>query len=75
MLRIADIKYRETKIVDTYAEALQKLLEDNIFPPNYVPPYIHEFRTKELWTVEVNDLFMTNVVPLKNVNKLFSQSY
>jgi hypothetical protein len=47
--------------VQTYAEALQKLLETNIFN-KYEPPFAwQKFRDTELWTLDVNDILEANL--------------
>lgn len=66
MVRLANSKFRETGITKTYAEGLQKLLEENIYP-NSKPHDWQEFRDKELWTIEVNDLLDANLEGLRKV--------
>ena len=61
LVRIANLKYRENGLVQTYAEALQKLLETNIFN-KYEPPFAwQKFRDTELWTLDVNDILEANL--------------
>ena len=59
LVRVADVKYRQSKQVSTFADALEKLLHECVFA-NYLPAAWQEFRDRELWTVEVNDVLAAN---------------
>lgn len=59
MVRLANIKFLETKIVKSYAEATEKMLSECVIP-SFVPEPWQEFREKELWTMDVKDVFEAN---------------
>ena len=67
LVRLANIKYLESKIVKTYAEATEKLMVECILP-YFTPEPWQEFRDKELWTIDVNDMLEAN---LENLNKIY----
>lgn len=48
LVRLANIKYLESKIVKTYAEATEKLIKECILPNFSLEPW-QEFRDKHLW--------------------------
>ena len=52
--------------MNTYAEATEKLIKDCVIP-NFVPEPWQEFRDKELWTIDVNNLLVSNLENLENV--------
>ena len=70
LLRVANVKYRETGICGTYSEALDKLIKENVYA-NYKAHPWQEFRDEELWTVEVNDVFEANLEGVKKVYQHF----
>ena len=70
IVRLANSKYGETKVVKTYAEATEKLITDCVLP-YFVPEPWQEFRDKELWTIDVNDLLESNLENLENVYRRF----
>ena len=64
LVRIANVKYRESGQASTYAEAFEKLLSWNIFNKYDMPCSWQGFRENELWTLEVNDTLEANLGPL-----------
>lgn len=68
LVRLANIKYLETKVVKSFPEAIEKLIVECIIP-NFVPEPWQEFRDKHLWTIEVNDLMEANEA---NLTKIYS---
>jgi len=60
LIRIANTLYRETGHASTYADALDLLLSNNIFP-KYDDTHWQSFRDKELWTQDVNDILEANL--------------
>ena len=60
LVRLANIKYVEPKYVDTFAEATEKLIKDCLLV-NFHPEPWQEWRDKELWKIEVNDLLESNI--------------
>jgi len=60
LLRIGDFKYRQKGVCNTYSEALEKIVKENVFA-NYKPAPWQEFRDRELYTVEVNDVLEANL--------------
>lgn len=61
LVRIANLKYRESGVVTTYAEALEKLLITNIFNKYDIPFTWQKFRETEVWTLDVNDILEANL--------------
>lgn len=59
LIRIAGAKYKETGVCKTWTDAFEKLWEDNILPASEMHLW-QGFRDQQLYTVEVNDLFMAN---------------
>lgn len=66
LARLANIKYLESKRVKTFAEATEKLLVECVLP-GFTPEPWQEFRIKELWTIDVNDLLEANLDNLKKI--------
>jgi len=60
LIRIAGVKFKDTRMCATYPEALEKLMEEYILKFAYNPSW-QEFRDEELWTLEVNDLLEANL--------------
>ena len=58
MIRIANQKFRETKQVKTFAEALLKLI-DHIFS-YFEPAPWQGFRDQYLWEIQSNDILQAN---------------
>lgn len=67
MIRISNAKYRETKVVGTYSEALKMMLDSII--DKFAPRPWQEFRDSDLWTVKVDQIFKAN---LPNLEKVYS---
>jgi hypothetical protein len=61
LVRIANLKYRETGQAQTYAEAFEKMLEWNIMGKYDMPCAWQAFRDQELWTMDVNDTMEANL--------------
>ena len=70
LVRIAIIKYQDSKVVKFASDAVQKLLEEVIVPQWVVQPTWMEFRTRYLWTLDVNDVFAANMF---GIQKLYSR--
>ena len=66
LVRLANIKYFETKIANSFAEATEKLISECILP-NFAPEPWQEFRDDQLWTMDVNDIFEANLGHLKTI--------
>ncbi len=60
LLRIGDFKYKQKGVCSSYSEALEKVVKDHVFA-NYKPMPWQEFRDRELYTVEVNDVLEANL--------------
>jgi hypothetical protein len=65
MVRLANAKYRETGKAPSYSEALKRLLKENLFANREL--VWQEFRDKELWTIDVNDVMEANIFGLKKI--------
>ena len=73
LVRLANIKFIETKKIKGFDEATAHLIEDYIMP-NYTPEPWQEFREKELWTIDVNDILEANQEHLRKIyNSFLSQ--
>ena len=66
LVRLANIKYKESNICKTYADATEKLITECIMPHFTSEPW-QEFRTKQLWTIDVNDLLEANQTNLEKI--------
>jgi hypothetical protein len=70
LLRLGNVKYREIGISNSYHQALEKIIKENVLA-NYKPYPWQEFRDRELWCVEVNDVFEANMEGLKKLYAFF----
>ena len=59
LVRVAKAKYIDKGVEDTVHDAFIKLM-DTVILPNYVWDDWSDFRTKSLWTLEVDDVFVAN---------------
>ena len=66
LVRCAKAKYLVPGIVDNYADAVEKLLEDCIIK-NYKEEEWDSFRMNRLWNLECSDLFLANLDGIKKV--------
>lgn len=66
LVRIANNKYRESGQVQTYSQALEKLITEKLLVYETVP--WQGFRDKELWVIDVHDILDAN---LENLNKIY----
>ena len=66
LARIAEKKFKETNICDTYVESLEKLLEEHIFKLGDKEEW-QEFRDNRLWTIDVNDVLEANLGHLTKI--------
>ena len=60
LVRLANIKFIESKKIKTFPEATRHLIEDYIMPNYLLDPW-QSFRVNELWTIDVNDILDANV--------------
>ena len=68
LVRLAGDKFVKPKIIKTYAEATEKILAECILV-NFIPEPWQEFRNKQLWVMDVNDLFDAN---MKNLTQIYN---
>ena len=68
LVRLANVKYIESKILKTYAEAIERLMKDCILV-HFQPEPWQPFRDAHLWHIDVNDIFEANTVHLKTIYK------
>ena len=62
LTRCAASKYKDSGKAQTYAEALEMMMENEIIPGSKeIWEEWHNFRVKKLWTKEVNELFKVNL--------------
>lgn len=64
LVRIAIAKYIDTKICKRPAEALSKLLKEYILKDWQPAPAWQDFRSRYLWTLDVNDVIIHNITGL-----------
>jgi hypothetical protein len=70
LLRLGNVKFREAGLCATYHEALDRIIKENVVP-NYKPAPWQDFRERELWCVDVNDVFEANMDSLKKLYSFF----
>ena len=68
LCRIADHKYKKKMIVDTLAEAVEKLIHECIFK-NFTPGPWQSWREEFLWNYDVSDVFEANTANIKKLYK------
>jgi len=66
LVRIAATKFKDSGICSTYAESLKALIKQCILP-NFKGYEWQGWRSKELWTMEINDILYANLDSLKRV--------
>lgn len=71
IVRIANVKYKDTGVCHTSTEALTKLLNENLFP-NMDEAIAQTFRDQHLYTEEVNELLLRNEMGIKKLFGLFT---
>ena len=64
LVRIADSKYRQPGLADTYAEALERLIHQDI-TPHWGSTNWMGYRLDWLWQVDVNDTFQSNILGMR----------
>ena len=67
LVRIAAVKYKDTKQASTFAEAFEMLLKKNVLEYSHPPPW-QEFREKELWDLAPDDVITANLAHLNKVH-------
>ena len=70
IVRLAAFKYVATGALKTYHEAVQLVL-DGFIKPNFKPMPWQQFRDDELWTLEVNDVFETNLDGIMRLHQCY----
>ena len=60
LVRIAGAKFKDTGILKTYSESLERLLDDH-FIPYIEDKEWQEFRDDELWCLECSDILECNL--------------
>lgn len=69
LVRIAGAKYKDPGITSTYAEGVRRLISEHLIPLANQLEW-QEFRDRELWCLEVNDILDAN---LEGLRKVFHQ--
>ena len=64
LVRIAETKFKRTQKAKNFSEALEKLLTEHCFANYEYPPW-HDWRVKNLWTLEVDMVLKANLDNLK----------
>ena len=65
LVRVAIYKYMDTRIVKTPVLAFEKFMSEDIMPKWELKPTWQDFRTRYLWTLDVNDVFFANIFGLR----------
>jgi hypothetical protein len=68
---LAQTKYKENKIFETFAESLETLITDLILQFYPIEPW-QSFRDDFLWCIEVNDVLEANLGYLEHIYKSFT---
>ena len=66
VIRLAKLKFFDTKETDNMVEAC-KMIVENHFKRNFREPLWQNFRDRELWTLDVNDIFQVNLHTLQKL--------
>ena len=66
LVRVAECKYKTPGIAKTFADALEKLIHENIMP-HWLSQNWMGYRLEWLWKVDVNDTFQSNILGMKSV--------
>jgi hypothetical protein len=66
LIRVCDFKFIKTGLYTTYEAAMQHLVLEKM-KPNLTLMEWQEFRDKELWTNDVNDVLKENLESIKKV--------
>eukprot|EP00351_Strombidinopsis_sp_SopsisLIS2011_P000241 CAMPEP_0116885694 /NCGR_PEP_ID=MMETSP0463-20121206/19214_1 /TAXON_ID=181622 /ORGANISM="Strombidinopsis sp, Strain SopsisLIS2011" /LENGTH=116 /DNA_ID=CAMNT_0004544711 /DNA_START=480 /DNA_END=830 /DNA_ORIENTATION=+ len=61
LVRIAKFKFLETGKCSSFKDATTKLIEEYVKPNNNTLFPWQDFRDKELWTLEINDVLHANL--------------
>ena len=70
LVRIAQFKYKNQGLTDTVYEGVVKLL-DEVLIPKYNNYIWMGWRQDQLWTLEVDDLYKTNLTAMQKLYKYF----
>jgi hypothetical protein len=73
IVRLANMKFLETKLEKSYSEAVQRLITEHIIMRDYTEEW-HEFRVQKLWKEAPNDLLEANLPGLKKVYESYLTS-
>lgn len=70
LVRLSAFKFINSGICSTFYESVKKVIEDYM-KPNFHPMPWQKFRDEELWTLEVNDVFETNLDGVQRLHKAY----
>lgn len=70
IVRLAQDKFYSPKLAPTMADAVSRILAENFFLHGDYTEW-QAFREKELWTLEINDIFEANLELLKKLYKMY----
>ena len=73
IVRMASVKYKESGKWEKYSQAVKMLIEDDLMVFSNIQKW-QEWREKELWTLDVNDILYANTDNLKKIFKTFYTS-
>lgn len=72
IVRMAKIKFFQQGKCDSVAEATEMMIKEFIIPNSIEHMEWQGFREKDLWTLEVDDLFKANLQSLEKLYKKFA---
>lgn len=72
LVRIAYIKYLERGLARTLPQAVQMLIKNHLLSRNLITEDVEEFRRQQVWTLKVDDLLRSNMGPISDVYRYFS---
>ena len=70
LVRMAGAKFKDSKAAQTWDEATEMIIQENLIPYTKHIQRGQEFRTEDLWTLPVDDLFRAN---LDNLRKVYNE--
>ena len=73
IVRMAGAKYKDWGKWESYAQAVRTIIEEDFFQFFSISKW-QDFREKELWSLDVNDILNANLDALKKIYKQFENS-
>jgi hypothetical protein len=74
LVRMAEEKYRKPNIASSLPEAVEMILKENVYKNSDFVISWQRWRSEELWTIIVDDLYKVNLESLNKVYEVRKQS-